>query len=69
MKTHLLRWIPPIALFLFVATISVALHLTRAVHEPCRPNPEICQPRTQPLPCQPITCPEADRRETRADNP
>ena len=63
MKTHLLRWVP-IALFLPVATISIALRLTRAAREPCRPNPEICQPRIQPPPCQPITCPNADRRES-----
>ena len=53
MKTRLLRWVP-IALFLFVATLSVALHLTRAAHEPCRPIPEICHPRIQPPLCQPI---------------
>ncbi|MDE0467168.1 MAG: hypothetical protein OYL97_08925 [Candidatus Poribacteria bacterium] len=58
MKTHLLRW-GPIALFFVVATLSVALHLTRAAHEPCRPTPEI-----QPPPCQPLTCPDADRRES-----
>ncbi|MCY3548882.1 MAG: hypothetical protein OXH39_00360 [Candidatus Poribacteria bacterium] len=62
MKTRLLRWVP-IALFFVVATLSVALHFTRAVHEPCRPTPEICHPRIQP-PCQPITCPDADRRQT-----
>ena len=47
MKTRLLRW-APIALFLVVATLSVALHLTRAAHEPCRPTPEICHPEIQP---------------------
>ena len=47
MKTHLLRWVS-IALFLFVATLSVALHLTRAAHEPCRPFPEVCIPEIQP---------------------
>ena len=61
MKTRLLRWIP-IALFFLVATLSVALHLTRAADEPCRPFPEICHPEIQPPPCQPITCPDADRR-------
>ena len=61
MKTRLLRWVP-IALFLFVATISFALHLTRAAPEPCRPFPEFCIPETQPPPCQPLTCPDADRR-------
>ena len=60
MKTRLLRWVP-IALFLFVATLSVALHRTRAVPEPCRPFPEFCIPETQPPPCQYI-CPDADRR-------
>ena len=63
MKTRLLRWVP-IALFFLVATLSVALHLTRAVSEPCRPTPEVCIPETQPPPCQPLTCPDADRRET-----
>ena len=43
MKTRLLRWVP-IALFFLVATLSVALHLTRAAHESCRPTPEICHP-------------------------
>ena len=61
MKTCLLRWVP-IALFFLVATINVALHRTRAAHEPYRPTLEICHPRIQPLPCQPITCPDADRR-------
>ena len=63
MKTRLLRWVP-IALFFLVATLSVALHLTRAAHEPCRPTSEICHPEIQPPPCQPTTCPDADRRET-----
>ena len=58
MKTRLLRWVP-IALFFVVATFSIALHLTRAAHEPCRSFPE-----TQPPLCQPLTCPDADRRET-----
>ncbi|MCY3550929.1 MAG: hypothetical protein OXH39_10770 [Candidatus Poribacteria bacterium] len=40
MKTHLLRWVP-IALFFVVATLNVALHLTRAAHEPCRPTPAV----------------------------
>ena len=61
MKTHLLRWVP-IALFLVVATISVALHLTRAAHEPCCSTPDLCQPYKQTPPCQPITCSDADRR-------
>ena len=61
MKTRLLRWVP-IALFFVVATLSVALHLTRAAHEPCRPTPEICRPETQPPPCQPFICPDTDRR-------
>ena len=61
MKTRLLRWVP-IALFFLVATLSVALHFTRAVPEPCRPTPEICHPRIQPPPCQPLTCPDSDRR-------
>ena len=61
MKTYLLRWVP-IALFFIVATLSFALRLTRAAHEPCRPTPEICQPYTQPPPCQPILCPEVDTR-------
>ena len=60
MKTRLLRWVP-IALFFVVATLSVALHRTRAAPQPCRPFPEVCIPETQP-PCQPITCPDADRR-------
>lgn len=60
MKTRRLRWVP-IALFFLVATLSVALHLTRAAHEPCRPFPEICHPRIQP-PCQPLTCPDAETR-------
>ena len=47
MKTHLLRWVS-IALFFLVATLSVALHLTRAAHEPCRPFPEVCIPEIQP---------------------
>ncbi len=54
MKTRLLRWVP-IALFLFVATLSVALHLTRAAHEPCRPPPDLYQPYKQTPPCQPLT--------------
>ncbi|MCY3549177.1 MAG: hypothetical protein OXH39_01865 [Candidatus Poribacteria bacterium] len=61
MKTRLLRWVP-IALFFVVATFSIALHLARATDEPCRPFPEICHPEIQPPPCQPITCPDADRR-------
>ncbi len=63
MKTRLLRWVP-IALFFVVATFSIALHLTRAAHEPCRSFPEFCIPETQPRLCQPLTCPDADRRET-----
>ena len=61
MKTRLLRWVP-IALFFLMATISFALHLTRAVPEPCRLFPEVCIPETQPPPCQPIMCLDADRR-------
>ena len=61
MKTRLLRWVP-IALFFLVATLSVALHLTRAADEPCRLTPEICHPQIQPPPCQPLTCPATDRR-------
>ncbi|MDE0465970.1 MAG: hypothetical protein OYL97_02845 [Candidatus Poribacteria bacterium] len=61
MKTRLLRWVP-IALFFLVATLSVALHLTLAAHESCRQTPEICHPQIQPPPCQPVTCPDADRR-------
>ncbi len=61
MKTRLLRWVP-IALFFVVATLSVALHLTRAVHDPCRPFPEFCIPETQPSLCQLLTCPDTDRR-------
>ena len=63
MKTRLLRWVP-IALFFLVATLNVALHLTRAAHEPCRPPPEICHPRIQRPLCQSITCPDADKGET-----
>lgn len=62
MKTRLLRWVPPIALFFVMATLNFALHLTRAEHEPCRPFPEICHPQKQPPPCQPITCPDAETR-------
>ena len=29
---------------------------------PCRPTSNLCQPETQPPLCQPITCPNADRR-------
>ena len=43
MKTRLLRWVP-IALFFLVAILNVALYLTRAAHDPCRPFPEICHP-------------------------
>ena len=43
MKTRLLRWVP-IVLFFLVATLSVALHLTRAVPEPCRPTPRNLSP-------------------------
>ena len=56
MKTRLLRWVP-IALFLFVATLSVARYIAAAAQSPCRPTPEICHPQIQPPPCQPITCP------------
>ena len=59
MKTHLLRWVP-IALFFVVATLNVALHLTRAAYESCHPIPEICHPEIQPPPCQPITYPDAE---------
>ena len=61
MKTRLLRWVP-IALFFLVATLSVALHLTRAADEPCRPFPEFCIPEIQPPPCQPIICPNTETR-------
>ncbi|MCY3553554.1 MAG: hypothetical protein OXH39_24120 [Candidatus Poribacteria bacterium] len=43
MKTRLLRWVP-IALFFLVTILNVALYLTRAAHDPCRPFPETCHP-------------------------
>ena len=46
MKTHLLRWVP-IALFFVVATFSIALHLARAAHEPCR-SPNFVSPKHNP---------------------
>ncbi|MCY3553644.1 MAG: hypothetical protein OXH39_24585 [Candidatus Poribacteria bacterium] len=59
MKTRLLRWVP-IELFLFVATISFARYIAAAAQSPCRPTPEICHPRIQPLLCQSTTCPDAE---------
>ena len=47
MKTHVLRWVP-IALFLFVATLSVRQHLRDAAQTLCRPTPNLCQPDTAP---------------------
>ena len=64
MKTHLLRWVS-IALFLFVAVIGfLRKPIAAAPQFPCRPTPNLCQPDTQPPPCQPITCPNADRKES-----
>ena len=62
MKIRLLRWVP-IALFLVVALIGfLRKPITTASQFPCRPIPEICHPEIQPPRCQPITCPDADRR-------
>lgn len=59
MRKQVLRWIP-IALFLFMATLSFARHLKNAVQTPCRRSPEICYPKPIP-PCEYI-CPNADTR-------
>ena len=59
-----LRWIP-IALLLLIATLTYTL---RAPQTPCRVSPQLCQPDRHPPPCQPLICPDANTRETRADH-
>ena len=61
MQERILRWVP-IALFLLMATLSFARHLKNAAQTPCRRSLEICQPKQEPPPCQPLTCPDADTR-------
>ena len=59
MNTHLLRWVP-IALFLVVALIGFSRKpITAAPQFPCYPTPDLCQPDTQPPPCE-YLCPDAD---------
>ena len=60
MRAHILRWIP-VVLFLLMAMLGYAVRAKNATQLPCRPNPEICQPKPIP-PCLLITCPDADRR-------
>ncbi len=57
MQDHFQRWMP-MALFLLVATLAVTQHIKAAVRTPCRRTLGICQPDTQPPPCQPIICPD-----------
>lgn len=54
------NWLP--ISVLLVATITVALQFTSATQTPCRRPPLICQPETQPPPCESI-CPYADKWE------
>ena len=64
MNTHVLRWVS-IALFLVVALIGFLREPIIAVPQfPCRPTPNLCQPYTQPPLYQPVTCPNADRKES-----
>lgn len=60
MRKHFLLWVPIVVLLLMV-TFVFTLHTIHATTAPCRPNPEMCQPETQPPPCQ-YLCPDADRR-------
>ena len=51
----------PLAILLLLATLAAALHAKQTPQTPCRPNPEICQPKQETPPCQYI-CPDADTR-------
>ena len=61
MQERILRWIP-VVLFLLLATFGYAVRAKNATQTPCRPNPEICQPKQETPPCQPLTCPDANTR-------
>ena len=62
-----LRWML-IAILFIVVTFAVTRHATQTPNQACRPFPKFCQPETHPPPCQPLICPDADTRETRADH-
>ena len=61
MQDRVLRWIP-VVLFLLLAMLGYAVRAKNAAQTPCRRSPEICQPQQEPPPCQPMLCPDADRR-------
>ena len=67
MRKHIRRWCP-IVLLLLMATLGYAVRAKNATQTPCRTSPEICQPKPISPPCQLFICPDAEMRETRADN-
>ena len=58
MRKYLRRWFP-IVLLLLMATLGYAVRSKNAAQMPCRPSPEICQPKPIPPPCE-FICPEAE---------
>lgn len=61
MRKYIRRCLP-LVLLLLLATLGYALRATRATPTPCRLFPKVCQLEKQPPPCQPILCPDVDRR-------
>ena len=61
MRKHIRRWFPIILLGL-MATLGYALLAKDALQAPCRPSPEICQPKPISPLCQPFICPDVDRK-------
>ena len=61
MRKHIRRWLPIVLLGL-MATLGYAVRAKNATQLPCRPSPDICQPKPISPPCQPFICPDADTR-------
>lgn len=59
MRKYLRRWFP-FVLLLLIATLGYAMRAKNATQTPCRPSPEICQPKPIP-PCE-FTCPDAEKK-------
>ncbi|RKU14894.1 hypothetical protein C6503_14495 [Candidatus Poribacteria bacterium] len=61
MRKRIHRWFP-IVLLLLMATLGYAVRAKNATQTPCRPSPEICQPKPILPPCQSMLCPDVDTR-------